>query len=588
MQREKRVVGGLMMACALWGWDARAQEDARRAGPSYEAIVVGSGYGGSIAALALGRAGIETLVLERGRDWTVRDPTSNATFATLDTVTAPGGDGRSTWLNSKCIGNSYLALSGTTYACPVTTGILEEVDQSPETHRDASPALAVTGVRVTVAAGVGGGSLVNNGVTFAPTKAGWDAAFPASELPLMQRIWVELSSKYFARAERALAPAPTPPAVLATEYYRGTRLVSALALAAGYRQEDPNHPATLLFGQSNAPTTVDWDKVADEIAGRRVPAFILGETNWGNNSGAKRSLDKPEGYLGRAIATRHVTVKPLHTVTDVAYDRDRKLYAVSVVETDVDYRVIARRTLTTRQLFLAAGSLGTTKLLVRARDRGQLPKLNRHVGTRWSTNGDQGHFRFVSDSFLPQGGPAGNKLVDFRDAKNPVIIEQPPLRVPASFANNPQLNRFFGAVFTIGFGIPSATGNFRYDAAQDTVRLTWPPDGAKNVYDRVTSLLTDPALGGQPFILPIAQSQGATFHPLGGVPVGLATDAHCGLRGYRGLYAIDGSLVPGASAVANPALIIAALAERCMDHIVGHWQRELAEETLEDDAGDDE
>jgi choline dehydrogenase-like flavoprotein len=54
------------------------------------------------------------------------------------------------------------------------------------------------------------------------------------------------------------------------------------------------------------------------------------------------------------------------------------------------------------------------------------------------------------------------------------------------------------------------------------------------------------------------------LHPLGGVPLGLATDMKCGLNGYDGLYAVDGSIVPGSAAVANPSALIAALSERCM------------------------
>jgi hypothetical protein len=34
-----------------------------------EALVIGSGFGGSIAALRLGEAGIQTIVLERGKRW---------------------------------------------------------------------------------------------------------------------------------------------------------------------------------------------------------------------------------------------------------------------------------------------------------------------------------------------------------------------------------------------------------------------------------------------------------------------------------------------------------------------------------------
>src|SRR5687768_18566817 len=36
------------------------------------AVVIGSGFGGAVAALRLGQAGIDTVVIERGRRWPIR------------------------------------------------------------------------------------------------------------------------------------------------------------------------------------------------------------------------------------------------------------------------------------------------------------------------------------------------------------------------------------------------------------------------------------------------------------------------------------------------------------------------------------
>src|SRR5215510_11491774 len=201
-------------------------ERGARATVDYPAIVVGSGYGGSVAALRLGNAGVKTLVLERGRDWTVLDPTTSSTFATLETVTAPGGDVRSTWMNTHCgAGNAYLSFVGS-WSCPRGTGILEEMDSTPEEHRDASPALKVNGIKVVVGAGVGGGSLVNAGVVLVPTKQGWDAAFPPSELPFMQQVYDDLQEHHFQTALSGLGATPTPQDILDTEFYRGSRLMA--------------------------------------------------------------------------------------------------------------------------------------------------------------------------------------------------------------------------------------------------------------------------------------------------------------------------------------------------------------------------
>ena len=532
----------------------------------YRVIVIGSGYGGSVAAFNLAQAGVQTLVLERGRNWTVTDPTANAPFPTLDTVLSPTGDPRTIWLHTTCGGNTYSRFVPPR-TCAATTGLLERVEAVPNAF-DASPRVRAVGISALVAAAVGGGSVVNNGITYQPTKAGWDLAFPPAELPHMQTVWKELDKKYYPLARERLAPEVIPADVLATPYYESTRLMDAFGAAMGYPVENPNDPATLTFGRAFTPVILDYQKVREEIAGTRVPAAIRGEAWWGVNSGAKKSLDTPEGYLGRALATGHVDLLALHTVTDIEYDPASKRYTVTAIATDEAYNTLATVQYTTPILIMAAGSIGTTKLLVHARDTGALPQLNAHVGTRWSSNGNTGHLRFASAGVLPQGGTAGVKITDFAAPGNPVVLENLPQPVPPYFAGIPQFVPFFSAMSTIGIGIPQALGSFRYDAASDTVVLDWPANGAQNVYDRVTQLLTDPRMPGTPFILPIASAQATTLHPLGGVPLGLATDLDCSLKGYKTLYAVDGSLLPGASAVANPSMTIAAMAERCMKKIV--------------------
>jgi cholesterol oxidase len=120
------------------------------------------------------------------------------------------------------------------------------------------------------------------------------------------------------------------------------------------------------------------------------------------------------------------------------------------------------------------------------------------------------------------------------------------------------------------------SARFKYNTATDAVELTWPAGAAHNVYQRFFDIwkqvpgfllpTTNPdGTPGTPApVLSEAQATAFTLHPLGGVPLGVATDLKCGLNGYDGLYAVDGSIVPGSAAVANPSGLIAALAERCM------------------------
>src|SRR5688572_19452197 len=61
-----------------------------------DAIIIGSGYGGAVTALRLAQAGVETLLLEKGRRWT---RTQNGD--TFSPYIYP--DGRSTWLSNSTV-----------------------------------------------------------------------------------------------------------------------------------------------------------------------------------------------------------------------------------------------------------------------------------------------------------------------------------------------------------------------------------------------------------------------------------------------------------------------------------------------------
>lgn len=43
----------------------------------YDAVVIGSGYGGAVAACRLSRAGVEVCLIEKGRKWEAQDFPTN-------------------------------------------------------------------------------------------------------------------------------------------------------------------------------------------------------------------------------------------------------------------------------------------------------------------------------------------------------------------------------------------------------------------------------------------------------------------------------------------------------------------------------
>ena len=586
MRRVVPFIGALSaLPCVLQPAAAQAPVE------TYPVIIVGSGYGGSIAAFNLSKRNIPNLVLERGRQWKVETPSATSPFPNASQVLNPKdndantqkGDPRVSWRRPVCGGNLYTTFPPGPDNCTPTTGLLELVNAGPSAGGslpDAAPKLTAAGISALVAAGVGGGSLVNNGVTFAPTKLTWDVAYPPADLPQMQQVWKDLDQKFFKRALTRLHPTPPPADVLASQYYEGTRTLYDFFGQLGYPELDAKKKATENQHRSLAPVIVDWDVVRDEISGATIPSVINGEAWWGINSGAKTSLDTSDSYLGRAVATSKTEVKALHTVSEISYDAASKLYTITAVHTDEAYNTLETVQFKTPNLIMAAGSLGTTKLLVRARGRGVLPNLSAAVGTRFSNNGNTGGFAFVKPGTtgpaneLKQGGPAGVKILDTSVPGNPIALENLPQPRPAYFQTQASLQPFYGAVETVGIGVPTQTGTFTYDSAGDAITLNWPAGAAHNVWERFYDIwskfpgfLVTQADGTKKPVLSEAQATAFTLHPLGGVPFGLATDAKCGLNGYDGLYAVDGSIIPGSAAVANPSGLIAAMAERCMQQM---------------------
>jgi len=495
------------------------------------AIVIGSGFGGAVAALRLGQASISTLVLERGRRWDIR--ADGNTFATFERP-----DGRAYWLRDRTA-EGVLGLPQLEKPIDRYVGVLE--------------IFVGNGIYVGAGAGVGGGSLSFNAIIVQPRRELFQRIFPR------EIDFDEMDSVYYPRVNGMIGTAPIPDDILATEYYRSSRVSFDQARTAGF----PTRPVDL---------AIDWDVVRDEIAGRRVPSAIAGQSFYGLNSGAKRSLDR--NYLAMAEATGHVEILPLHNVVAIELGHGDR-YAVTALRISDDGVVVGvPRRLMCKYLFLAAGSIGTTSLLVRARATRALPALNDHVGRHWATNGDIS----VTRGALPPtnagtGGPAGHFIME--DLDNPfgptslVELVLPP-HVPAALSLSGAPPDF--ATYA-SLGIPPAIGSFSYNAATDAVGLNWPATGLGNFLAAAQHTLS--VLDRSNGSLTLLFNPSVTAHPLGGAVLGKVCDLDGRVKHHRGLYVVDGALIEGATGLANPSFTIAALAERSMDHI-------LAEDHLRD------
>ncbi|MBA3489843.1 MAG: GMC family oxidoreductase [Longispora sp.] len=478
----------------------------------HRAVVVGTGFGGAIAAYNLGRMGVETLVLERGRRWDV-----NKDQDTFPRFLHP--DHRVAWRSKRpvfpCSPPAYFRK----YA-----GLVERVE----------------GKRMDVlcGAGVGGSSLIFAGMMLKPSEELFYKVFP-DEIR-----YREMDSTYFPRVEQMLGISRIPDDVFEHKRYSSSQKFLKYALEAGL-------PADKLGN------VVDWSVIRQELNGELDSAASVGNYLFGVNSGARNSVDR--NYLRQAEANEHVTVAPLHIVTRIMMHKNR--YVVYCDRIDEHTRLLERKIITCDALFLGAGSMGTSQLLVRARATGDLPQLDNSIGTGWGNNGNRNYslMGVHGNTRAHQGGPPCVAITDWEDTDNPIAIEHGGAPVP--------VNAHIMSVIAVG-GIPDKRGQFLYDPKHDKVTLHWPKhadDSAEQAGLRTIRRLHDVAGGRKINHTPDGN---IAYHPLGGAVMGQSCDTYGRVHGYQGLYVVDGALVPGSTPGCNPSWTISALAERCLDDIL--------------------
>ncbi|BCK55106.1 GMC oxidoreductase [Nocardia wallacei] len=478
----------------------------------HRVIVIGSGFGGGVTALRLAEAGVPVLVLERGRRW----PTGpNA--ETFPHATAP--DKRILWYRSAP------QLFGVPVAFEPYAGLVE----------------AVPGENMTAlcAAGVGGGSLVYQGMSLQPAEDVFNTHFP-QELD-----WATMNRVHYPRVARMLRLATAPDELIDAPNYLAARVFAEHVQRAG-------------LPLSKIPMPIDWNYALDELRGRMKPSYTNGDGAMGVNNGGKHSVDVT--YLAAAEATGKVTVAPLHHVTDIERGKDGR-WTVYVDRIDTSGTVLENKILTTDTLVLSAGSLNTTRLLVRAAAKGRIPDLPDELGGGWGTNADRIYAWTCLDANVgaAQGGPVVYGSLNWSDpARASTVIQAsiPPLQLDAH------------STMLVGYGVSAARGRFVYDAATDDARLHWPAAGDEIAQNGTIGPMVERIAGSASVLTDTNALFPSTWHPLGGAGMGAVCDLNGRVLGQRGLYVLDGALLPGNAAACNPSMTIAAVAERALEHLV--------------------
>jgi cholesterol oxidase len=519
---------------------------------SYDAVVIGSGFGGAVTACRLAEKGLSVLVLERGRRWAVDDlPRGLSPNWVWDYARPHRLNG---WLDLRFF----------------------------------------RGMAVAQGAGVGGGSLIYANVSVPAKDDLFDDGWPPE-------ITAEGLRPYVERVGRMLN-VQTVPENQAPERYK---LAKEAAEALGHGARFRPLPLATTFDPEwhwglDDPTSPERSKTWVNDQGQTQGTCVhCGNCCIGCHVKAKNTLDL--NYI--PWAEKHgAEVRPLHLVTRI--EPDGTGYRVWYDRLGNGRRVSG--TVRGERVILAAGSLGSTELLLRARDQHRtLRNLSRTLGHGWSSNGD-----FLTPSFYegrrvsPTRGPTISCAIDFLDGSqggSKFFIEDGgwPDLMAAQFAGvfkAPVQNARWRIVMAalgqlarscdpqksimpwFAQGVDAADGVLYLGRSarapwKRELKLRWQIDRSRKVIEAIVAMhkrLAE-ATGGRahvPEAWALFRSL-ITPHPLGGCRMGVTADDgvvdHRGeVFGHPRLYVADGAILPKAIGL-NPSRTIAALAERVAD-----------------------
>jgi cholesterol oxidase len=523
---------------------------------TYDFLIIGSGFGGSVAAMRLTEKGYAVFVLEKGKRFEDKDfAKTNLQF----------------W--------KYLWMPALR-----AFGVLQ--------------ISTLKGVMVLHGAGVGGGSLGYANVLEIPNDATF--ATPAWNEPLP---WGKTLSPHYETARKMLGATRNPRLMKADEVLR------EIAAERGQEKTFRATEVGVFFGTEEQTVP---DPYFDGKGPERTGCNFCGGCMVGCRYNSKNTLPKNYLYFAEKCGAE------IHPECEVQYVR-----SLTGQADGARYEVIYRRSTSpftnhssvrTRNVILAAGVLGTLKLLLQCRDfHRSLPELSSCLGDRVRTN---------SEALL--GGAARDKKVDYSKgiAITSIFNADEVTRIePVRYPKGSDLMRIISAPlisqgdsillrmvkslwwsichpidFLKAFVLPGWAYHVTILLVMQNVDnsmkmrigrslttlfrrgLVAEPDKAHEIRARVdvghdvtrtfAKKIGGFAMGslGENLL-----NMPTTAHILGGCPIGKdasegVVDESFQVHNYPGLYVVDGSIMPGNPGV-NPSLTITALAEYAMSKI---------------------
>lgn len=293
----------------------------------FDVLIVGSGFGGSVTALRLVEKGYTVGVLEAGRRY------------------ADDELPKTSWDLRKFLWAPKLGCYGIQRIHPLRN------------------------VLILGGAGVGGGSLNYANTLYVPPE-------PFFRDAQWREItdWRAELTPYYDQATRMLGVVQNPHMTPADEVFR--KVAEDMGVGDTFVQT----PVGVFFGE---PGETVADPYFGGVGPARTGCLECGDCMVGCKFGAKNTLVKNYLYLAEQAGAR---VVPMTTVTELR-PQDDGSWVVSAERTGAWLRK-QRTTYTARQVVVAAGTLGTQRLLHDMRDRRILPDLSDRLGLLTRTNSE--------------------------------------------------------------------------------------------------------------------------------------------------------------------------------------------------------
>lgn len=507
---------------------------------NFDVAVIGSGFGGSVAALRLSEKGYRVLVIESGARFEDKDFAKNS-FDLKKFLFFP-----------------KLGLKG-----------IQRID-------------LLKNVIVMSGAGVGGGSLVYANTLYRPpqkffTTGSWkDIAN-----------WQTLLEPYYDQAERMLG-------VETNKFFSpADEALKKASDALGFGHTFQMAPLGIHFGEPGK-------EVADPYFGGAGPTRTgctnCGECMTGCRHGAKNTLVKNYLFLAEKLGT---SIMPLTKVVNI--EQVEGGYQISLIQSDKLFP--KKLQLVVPEVVVAAGALGSAKLLHSVRAKGNLLGLSKKLGELSRTNSesllgvvakdkdiDFSSGSAITSSIFPDEDThiepvRYGKGSGFMGLMQSVLASGPRGQTPnvfrllwATFKKFTRLPNFYNLrswpertliLLVMQSRDNSLTtfwrGRLSSRQGHGEKNPAWVPMGhtvAKEIAKNVNG--TAGAVVGEPFGIPL------TAHFLGGAVIGSTAsdgviDGYLRAFGQPGLHIVDGSALSANPGV-NPSLSITALAEWAMAH----------------------